>query len=77
MRMPEDLSIIGFDDIALAAAGATTQATMVQPTSEMARMTNTLLVERFQGQSAKEEPQRIVLSAELTIRDSCAALSDP
>ena len=77
LRIPEDLSIIGFDDIALAAAVFPALTTMVQPTSKMARMATTLLIERIQGQSANKEPQRIVLSAELVIRDSCAALSDP
>ena len=76
LRIPEDLSIIGFDDIALAAAVSPALTTMVQPTSEMARMATTLLIERIQGQATNEDSQRIVLSVELVIRDSCAALGD-
>ena len=72
LGIPQDLSVIGFDDIALATAIYPALTTMAQPIAEMARIATELLIERIQGQVTGEKRQRILLSATLKVRESCA-----
>ena len=76
LRLPEDLSVVGFDDIALARAMYPALTTMAQPVSEMARMATGLLLDRLNGRTSDEPRQRIMLPAELIIRDSCCCWDD-
>jgi LacI family transcriptional regulator len=70
VRIPEDLSIVGFDDIALARAMCPALTTMSQPIAEMARVATELLIRRMQGDLRTAERQRIVLTAQLVMRES-------
>lgn len=71
LRIPEELSICGFDDIALARAVYPALTTMAQPILEMARLATQLLMRRMKGEMEDGARQRVVLSARLVIRDSC------
>jgi LacI family transcriptional regulator len=71
VQVPEDLSIVGFDDIALARAMSPALTTMAQPILEIARIATELLIRRMQGELDTAARQRIVLRAQLVIRDSC------
>ncbi|HYF66448.1 MAG TPA: substrate-binding domain-containing protein, partial [Herpetosiphonaceae bacterium] len=70
LRLPEDLSIIGFDDIPEAAAHAPALTTIRQPLQEMGRIAVRQLIEQI------EDPERpaahIELPTRLIERDSCA-----
>jgi len=70
VRIPEDLSMVGFDDIALARAMCPALTTMAQPISEMARLATELLIQRMRGELPTAERQRIVLTARLVVRES-------
>jgi LacI family transcriptional regulator len=69
--VPDRLSIVGFDDIDLAAWSSFRLTTIRQPLREMAARAATLLTERIEG----GEPQRVVYPVELVRRDTAAAPS--
>jgi LacI family transcriptional regulator len=78
LKIPEDISVIGFDNIPLSQATYPSLTTISQPIQEMAALVVNLLVERmkFQDQRVKlleEEPdfRRVVLQTELIVRNSC------
>ena len=68
LRVPQDLSVAGFDDIELAVATRPMLTTVRQPLAEMGRMAVTLLV-RLQ-QRHRLDALHIDLATELVIRDS-------
>lgn len=71
MRVPEDVSIIGVDDIEAAALVKPPLTTLRQPTYEMGSMAVEILLSLIRGE--EPEPRRISLHAELVVRGSCAA----
>jgi LacI family transcriptional regulator len=70
-RLPEDLSIVGFDDIPQAAHVHPTLTTVRQPLEEMGRSAARLLLQYIAEPTA--EVERIELSTELILRESCQA----
>ena len=75
LRVPEDVSVIGFDDIQSAAYLSVPLTTVRQPTHDMGRKAAELLVSQLEAEDAIS-PQRITLEAELVVRDSTRALSN-
>jgi len=71
LRLPEDLSIIGFDDIPQAAHVHPRLTTVRQPLEEMGRRAARLLLKYIAQPTA--EVERIELPTELIIRESCQA----
>lgn len=71
LRIPEDISIVGFDDIDQASATWPPLTTVAQPIEQMARIATELLIGRLAG-SVDPERKRMVLEARLVIRSSCA-----
>jgi len=81
LKVPSDISLIGFDDIPLSQAIFPTLTTMAQPIQEMASLVVDLLIEKiqlyerhFQIQKEKPEYKRVLMKAKLIERDSCRAL---
>ncbi len=70
VRIPEDFSVIGFDDIASSAFSSPALTTIRQPIAAAAEETVKLLLNLLEGQS---HPVRRSLPAELVIRESTAA----
>jgi len=70
LRIPDDLSVIGFDNIPQAAAFYPALTTLAQPFEALARESLRLLIERINGSLA--EPVRIVLHPQLIERESCS-----
>ncbi|MCS6834393.1 MAG: LacI family transcriptional regulator [Anaerolineae bacterium] len=68
-RVPEDLSIIGFDNISQSAAFYPPLSTVAQPIEALGRHSLNLLLARIGGDD--RPPQRIVLQPSLVIRESC------
>jgi len=68
LRVPEDVSVTGFDDIELSRATHPLLTTVTQPLEEMGRMAVTLLV-RLQERH-KLDALHIDLATELVVRDS-------
>lgn len=72
LHVPRDISLIGYDDIDMAAAVSPALTTVAQPAVELATRATSCLVARIQGKRLGESRKRIVLKPRLVIRDSCA-----
>jgi LacI family transcriptional regulator, repressor for deo operon, udp, cdd, tsx, nupC, and nupG len=71
LRVPEDISVAGFDDIEFAAVAEPALTTIHQPRRELGQAAASALIDLLQGRSS---PKRIRLETELVIRDSVASL---
>lgn len=74
LRVPEDISIIGFDDIPQAALVRPALTTVRQPLEQMGRVATQMLLDVLKNPGSK--PNRIELPTELIIRDSTAKPKD-
>jgi LacI family transcriptional regulator len=70
-RIPDDISIIGFDDIPQASFVFPKLTTVRQPLEQMGQVAVKMLLEQIEDQS--NTPQRVALATQLVIRDSCAS----
>jgi LacI family transcriptional regulator len=70
LRVPEDLSIVGFDDTEEAAIVTPALTTVRQPLAEMGRMAVSLLVRLLDRQ--RVEALRVELATRLVVRESTA-----
>ncbi len=71
IRVPEDLSIVGFDDNPIANYASVPLTTVWQPIAEMGRRAVELLNQIVDGKAS--EPVKISLDTKLIKRKSCAA----
>ncbi|MFG3436170.1 LacI family DNA-binding transcriptional regulator [Nonomuraea sp. NPDC047897] len=72
LRVPEDLSVVGFDDLPLAKSAWPPLTTVRQPLQEMAALaTRTVL---GMGRGEVPETRRVELATELVVRESTAPL---
>ncbi|MBC8265075.1 MAG: LacI family DNA-binding transcriptional regulator [Anaerolineales bacterium] len=69
LRIPQDVAIVGCDDIALASFTNPSLTTVAQPKHEMGTAAVEMLVERIRDKS--RPPTRRLLPTELVLRDSC------
>lgn len=72
IKVPQQISIIGFDDIDIASEIVPALTTVAQPAVDLATCAADLLIARLQKSQASVEFKRQVLNARLVIRDSCA-----
>lgn len=72
LRVPEDISVIGFDDISMSVEVTPALTTIAQPIAELSTCAAELLIKRIQDGGKNEVAQRIILDTRLVIRDSCA-----
>ena len=79
LDVPEDLSIAGFDDTALATTVWPALTTVRQPIAEMARVALALLLDQIRSRraGAKLEPVHKLLDFTLVARESCGHASLP
>ena len=73
LRIPDQVSVIGFDDVQLSSMVTPTLTTIRQPLAEMGRMATTMLLRQI-----AEEPldsMRAELTTSLIVRESCTSLS--
>lgn len=69
LRIPEDVSVIGFDDLPQASIVYPKLTTVYQPLETMGRVAAKLLLEQIEN--PERAPQRVTLATQLVIRDSC------
>jgi LacI family transcriptional regulator len=72
LRVPEDVSVVGFDDILSAAYQHPALTTVRQPLRQMGQIAAETVLSRITRPSAKS-PREIVVEPELVIRESTAA----
>jgi LacI family transcriptional regulator len=73
LTVPEDIALVGFDDIVLAGYGAVPLTTVAQPKQAIAETAVDLLCKRIKGELTTTEPQFTLLKPRLVIRESCGA----
>jgi|YNPNPStandDraft_1061719.scaffolds.fasta_scaffold02148_9 LacI family transcriptional regulator len=73
-RVPEDISVLGFDDIPAAAQSTPPLTTVRQPTPEIVEKALDLLIRGLDGASLA--PTNYVFPTSLVVRGSCAAVND-
>jgi DNA-binding LacI/PurR family transcriptional regulator len=69
VRVPEDVAVIGVDDITESSYSTPTLSTVAQDVDEIARLAVDALLHRLAGGSA-DPPHEVVASFELVVRDS-------
>ena len=72
IRIPEDLSVIGFDDIQTAAYMGPALTTVRQPLQDMAATAARMVIDTNEGRKIQK---RVVLSTSLVVRDSTRRLT--
>ena len=72
-RVPDDLAVVGFDDIPLAAAADPPLTTIAQPVDEIVSHAVELLLEQIASKDITLDRRRIVLKAQLVVRESCGS----
>ncbi|HTC95234.1 MAG TPA: LacI family DNA-binding transcriptional regulator [Terriglobales bacterium] len=75
LRVPEDISVVGFDDIRDAAYHLPSITTVRQPLRKMGEIAAQTLVERVEGR--KEYPDQIATEPSLIVRESTAKARPP
>jgi LacI family transcriptional regulator len=68
LRVPEDVAIVGYDDIEFAQAATVPLTTVSQPRERLGRTAVQLLLE--QRRAADSQPRQVVFEPELVVRDS-------
>jgi LacI family transcriptional regulator len=75
LRVPEEVALVGFDDIPVAAAMEPALTTVRQPIERLGSMAAELLLNLLENPPDRQAAaHRIVLPAQLIVRDSCGAL---
>jgi len=74
IRIPDGLSIVGFDDIAFAAVAQPPLTTVRQPLREMLQVTVALLIDRLEGKRSGQA-EHLTFRPELIVRSSAAPLA--
>ena len=69
-RVPEDIAVVGFDDIEMASLPGVELTTVSQKKTSMGRLAVDHLVEKIKGESS-DLAKRIILDPSLVIRKTC------
>jgi LacI family transcriptional regulator len=72
IRVPEQVALVGFDDLPLSALLTPPLTVMAQPTYELGREALRLLMQRMKTPDAL--PRTVTLPAQLIVRESCGAV---
>jgi LacI family transcriptional regulator len=77
MDIPEDVALVGFDDVSIASMIEPALTTVRQPIERMGAMAVDLLVSLLQGPlEEKTYPHKIILPTELVVRNSCGSIQN-
>lgn len=72
LSCPRDISVVGFDDLAVASHVCPPLTTMRQPREALGRIAAEALIDVIEGQRRSRVPMHMVLSSELIVRGSTA-----
>ena len=68
LSVPDDIAVVGFDNISFAAFPEVQLTTIHQPKYKMGKMAADILLEKIEGRT--DQPRRIILEPELIVRSS-------
>jgi LacI family transcriptional regulator len=71
MRVPDDIAIVGFDDLDVAIKATPQLTTIRQPIQEKGAVAARLLMDLIEGKA--QNPHQVILPTQLVIRQSCGA----
>jgi DNA-binding LacI/PurR family transcriptional regulator len=71
LRIPDDIALVGFDDVPLARYASPPLTTIHLPALELSRLAGETLVKLIRGSSIKQK--QVILDTHLVIRESCGA----
>jgi GntR family transcriptional regulator of arabinose operon len=74
LTIPDDLSIVGFDDSALATATEVKLTSVTHPKSAIGQKAAELLIDWIEGRSDGEQIQDLIFEPRLTLRDSVKSI---
>jgi len=75
IRVPQDMALVGFDDMSIASAIIPALTTVRQPIEHLGSMSADLLLNLLASPPEAHVPaQRIILPTQLVVRESCGAL---
>jgi LacI family transcriptional regulator len=72
LRIPDEVAVVGYDDLAFASHSTPPLTTVRQPVEEMSEQAVRLLIDQIRGDSS---PRSVRLTASLIIRESSAGLA--
>ena len=72
IHCPDDISVMGFDDIEVAENVSPALTTMRQPRADIGRIAAETLINILEGNTTSTDPIRVVLRSELVVRASTA-----
>ncbi|KHL17809.1 UNVERIFIED_CONTAM: LacI family transcriptional regulator [Mumia flava] len=72
LKVPDDIALIGYDDIEFAAAAAIPLSSIKQPSNEMGRRAAQLLIAEATDAAGEREREHVVFEPELVVRRSTA-----
>lgn len=70
VRVPADLTVVGFDDVAMAAQAAPPLTTVAQPTADMGAAAIDMALTRLSADGRDLPPREAVLASRLIVRES-------
>jgi LacI family transcriptional regulator len=76
LRVPDDVSVVGFDDIPLAEYLPIPLTTMRVPKYRMGQIATEMLIRHIESKEAVP-PQKVYVDSELVVRRSCGPARDP
>jgi LacI family transcriptional regulator len=77
LRVPDDISIVGYDDIAFAAAAAVPLSSVRQPRAEIGAQAARLLLAEIAARGGEHVHSAIRFTPELVVRASSSVRRDP
>jgi len=74
LRVPDDMALVGFDDLRIATAVEPALTTVRQPIERLGSMVVDLLLNLMANSPNGHSPLRMILPTQLVVRASCGAL---
>ncbi len=77
LKVPEDIALIGFDDISFSAYQEIQLSTIKQPKEQMGSIAADILIDEIETGEQSSSPRKIILEPELVVRRSSCRDAEP
>ncbi|MGQ9622690.1 MAG: LacI family DNA-binding transcriptional regulator [Candidatus Caldatribacteriaceae bacterium] len=75
IRVPEELSVIGFDDIPLSALGCIQLTTVSQSIADLGALSGKMIIDKITDAEKRNTKQQVVFPPKLVVRKTCTRIS--